>query len=284
MADIKLIATDLDGTFMADFNTPHPENIRMLKKCKQRGIAFCLCTGRNWSGVRDLVADIPFDRFCVINNGASIYDSETNTLRYRNRFAPETAEQILSILSEYENPRICVCTTDTNHILEDHMNDAMRARWNKHMEENPKHAESFITYGSMDELIRACQDDIQCLRVGIDIATPGILEKVYKRIRAITDVEITSGAVGNMEITAKDGTKAEALTVLADIFGAKPQNVLALGDSYNDIHMLLWAGTGVAMGNADIRLKCVADYVTDTNVNAGVAKAIDRIVFGGSGD
>ena len=54
---------------------------------------------------------------------------------------------------------------------------------------------------------------------------------------------------------------------------------MALGDNYNDLYMLAWAGTGVAMGNADQRLKDLADYVTDTNVNAGVAKAIYEIAL-----
>ena len=84
---------------------------------------------------------------------------------------------------------------------------------------------------------------------------------------------------GYLEIGAKDGTKAEALTVLTDIYNVKPENVMALGDNYNDLYMLAWAGTGVAMGNADQRLKDLADYVTDTNVNAGVAKAIYEIAL-----
>ena len=60
---------------------------------------------------------------------------------------------------------------------------------------------------------------------------------------------------------------------------AKPENVMAFGDSYNDMHMLMWAGTGVAMGNADARLKSIADVVTDTNTNAGVAKAMYELAL-----
>ena len=66
-----------------------------------------------------------------------------------------------------------------------------------------------------------------------------------------TDLEIMQSTDGYLEIGAKDGTKAEALTVLTDIYNVKPENVMALGDNYNDLYMLAWAGTGVAMGNAD---------------------------------
>lgn len=279
MANIKLIATDLDGTFMVDFKTPHPQNVRILEKCKRHGIAFCICTGRNWRGIRDLVAAVPFDQFCVINNGAAIYDTKTHTLRYRNRFAPETAREIMDILSVYKNAHVGVSTTDSTHVVESRMEEGARRRWLARAKENPEWAGGFFMHDSVDELMEACKDDIQRITIGIDLIAPGKLEEVYKKLANIVDVEITSGMAGHMEISAKDGTKAEALSVLADIYGAKPENVLALGDNYNDMHMLLWAGTGVAMGNADDRLKGVADYVTDTNVNAGVAKAIERIVF-----
>ena len=76
-----------------------------------------------------------------------------------------------------------------------------------------------------------------------------------------------------------DGDKSQTLMVLANIYNVKPENVMAFGDSFNDMYMLAWAGTGVAMGNADQRLKDLADYVTDTNVNAGVAKAIYEIAL-----
>lgn len=67
--------------------------------------------------------------------------------------------------------------------------------------------------------------------------------------------------------------------MLADIYGVHPENILAMGDSYNDMLMLAWAGTGVAMGNADQRLKDMADYVTDVNTEAGAAKAMYEIAL-----
>ena len=54
--------------------------------------------------------------------------------------------------------------------------------------------------------------------------------------------------------------------------------MLALGDSFNDLHMLLWAGTGVAMGNADEHVKAIADFVTKKNTEAGFAYAVERMI------
>lgn len=54
MAEIKLIATDLDGTFLKGGHTPHPENIRAVRACQEAGIRVCACTGRNWAECRKL--------------------------------------------------------------------------------------------------------------------------------------------------------------------------------------------------------------------------------------
>ena len=74
-----------------------------------------------------------------------------------------------------------------------------------------------------------------------------------------------------------DGDKSQTLMVLADIYNVKPENVMAFGDSFNDMYMLAWAGTGVAMGNAGRTLKGCGGHRHDTNKNAGVAQAIYNI-------
>ncbi len=281
MAEIKLIATDLDGTFLASHTTPHPDNLKALEKCKANGIAFCACTGRNRRGVLPVLRQVPFDRYCVINNGAAIYDIETDSLRYRNRFDPKVAYDILALCTEYPHAQINVSSTDETHLLEDRIQSERRIFWEQRRKIDPVWAESMIFHKSLCEMAEACKDDMQRINLSLNILQAGVLADVYEKLSAVTGVEVTSSTPGNMEITPKDGTKAEALSILADIYEAEPQNVMAFGDNYNDIHMILWAGTGVAMGNADERLKSIADYVTDTNINGGVAKAIDKIVFGG---
>lgn len=88
MAQIKLIATDLDGTFLQEGDTPHPENIQAVKRCHEAGIKVCAFTGRNWSWTKHIYQQAGFDRFCVLCNGSAIYDVENQEMRYRNRFDP----------------------------------------------------------------------------------------------------------------------------------------------------------------------------------------------------
>jgi len=82
-----------------------------------------------------------------------------------------------------------------------------------------------------------------------------------------------------LEIMSREASKANALQVVAEHYGIDRKEIMAIGDSYNDIDMIEWAGLGVAMGNAFKPVKEAADYVTVSNDEAGVAEAIRRFVL-----
>ena len=83
-----------------------------------------------------------------------------------------------------------------------------------------------------------------------------------------------------LEIMAVGYNKGSAIDALAEHFGIPFSSIMALGDDYNDIPMLEKAGYSVAMENSVPEAKAAAKYITDTNNNDGVAKAIKRFVFG----
>jgi hydroxymethylpyrimidine pyrophosphatase-like HAD family hydrolase len=82
-----------------------------------------------------------------------------------------------------------------------------------------------------------------------------------------------------LEVLPPNASKGAALKTLLKELGVAPQNVLAMGDGENDIEMLQLAGIGVAVGNADQRLKDIADHVVGTNDEDAVAQVIERFVL-----
>ena len=82
------------------------------------------------------------------------------------------------------------------------------------------------------------------------------------------------------EIANKNATKGNAIKFLAEKYGITTDEVLAIGDQNNDIEMVVTAGVGVAMGNGTEEIKSKADYITDTVLNNGFVKAIDKFVWG----
>ena len=93
------------------------------------------------------------------------------------------------------------------------------------------------------------------------------------------DLVVTTSIVNNIEINSKDATKGNALKKLAEYLDIPISQTMAFGDDFNDITMLKTAGIGVAMGNADEKVKQVADLVTDGCDNSGVAHAIKRLIW-----
>lgn len=79
-----------------------------------------------------------------------------------------------------------------------------------------------------------------------------------------------------LEVMHQQASKTNAIKLLIAKYGILPSEIIAMGDNYNDKGMIEFAGMGVAMGNAPAEIKAVADYVTDTNNNEGVAKALNH--------
>jgi len=93
-------------------------------------------------------------------------------------------------------------------------------------------------------------------------------------------LQITISKPNYLEFTHKDATKGKALEYLAKAFEIDRSEVIAIGDSYNDISMIEYAGLGVVMGNACEEVKRRADYITRTNNEDGVAEVIYKFIFG----
>ena len=149
--------------------------------------------------------------------------------------------------------------------------------WYNMLSQREREELNLHVYKSKEELVNACKDDVE--RMNLNLPFLQTFDDLSEKLGRVAEVEVTASGPHALEIAHADADKSQTLMVLADIYNVKPENVLAFGDSFNDMYMLAWAGTGVAMGNADPRLKTVADYITDTNVNAGVAKAIRRIAL-----
>ncbi len=271
LAEIKLIATDLDGTFLQGGDTPHPENIKAVRECQEAGIKVCACTGRSFNHVKMILDEVKFDEFCVINNGASIIDWRSGKHRYRNRFDPNSIKDIVDVLLSYDAP-FGLTGFDTVYMMEGYTSD-----WYNMLSQREREELNMYVYKSKEELVEACKDDVE--RMNLNLPFLQTFDDLSEKLGRVAEVEVTASGPSALEIAHADADKSQTLMVLADIYNVKPENVLAFGDSFNDMYMLAWAGTGVAMGNADPRLKTVADYITDTNVNAGVAKAIRRIAL-----
>ncbi|OJT75988.1 hydrolase, partial [Clostridioides difficile] len=104
------------------------------------------------------------------------------------------------------------------------------------------------------------------------------LREAKEEFKKQEDLEVVSSGKINFEVMSKGTSKGIAVKKFCDILGIDSEEVICIGDNENDISMIKFAGLGIAMGNATDEVKSMADFVTDTNVNDGVAKALRKIL------
>ncbi len=273
---IELIGIDLDGTLYHQGETPSDESVRVLRDCARSGIHVCICTGRSLVQISGALAHgDELDELCVLTNGASIVNWKTNAYVLERRIDPDAVDPLLRALVEdclsVPGRHLSATGMYTTHVYRSCASQAMLDRLNGKMH-------SYIQlYETLDEFIRASKPDIQRIDYSVPF-TDG--ERVLKMLSPIVALDSTTGDPRRLELVPKGINKGDGLSRLAAHYGIKRECVMAVGDGINDDSMIQWAGLGVAMGNAVESLKKVADVVTDTSANDGLAKAIERYALG----
>ena len=110
------------------------------------------------------------------------------------------------------------------------------------------------------------------------MSEPPAIAEIQQHLRSIYDgqLNIYPSKPTYLEVMDKRGSKSNAVKFVSERLKLDPSEIIAMGDNYNDIEMIKFAGMGVAMGNAPDDIKAIADYVTDTNNEDGVRKALEK--------
>ncbi|MEC1748521.1 Cof-type HAD-IIB family hydrolase [Bacillus mojavensis] len=241
--DIKLIAIDMDGTLLNDEQLISDENRKAIREAEDKGVYVVISTGRTLMTCRELAESLELSSFLITANGSEIWDSNFNLVERK--------------------------LLHTDHI---------KMMWdlrNKHNTNFWASTVNKVWRGEFPENIT----DHEWLKFGFDIEDDDIRNEVLAELRKNKELEITNSSPTNIEVNALGINKAAALAKVSEKLGFTMEHVMAMGDSLNDIAMIKEAGLGVAMGNAQDIVKETADWITDTNIEDGVANAIRHWVL-----
>lgn len=276
MQEIKMIVTDLDGTFLTDYDTLNEENIKAVKYAQDKGIIVCAVTARNWNMAKWIIRASGFERYAVINNGACIYDTQAEKPERADAIGQTELRQILEATIQH-NTTADVFTSD--YLVTYSPNSLWRSWRTEELLATMKEDErDDIRYcDTLDDMMALLQDDAEM--VSIHSTDDGELPVGFFRdMVQMGELCLTSSHEGCLDITPFGCTKGQGVRKLAEMYGIGRENIMAFGDHYNDKGMLKWAGFGVAVGNANEKVQQVADHVTAKNSEAGVAQAIYRFI------
>ncbi len=271
---IRLLAFDLDGTFLDDKKNIPPENLRALEKAAAKGVLVVPATGRIYTGIPETLRALPFMRWFITVNGAYIYDAVEDRAAARAEVPLERAiafyEFCDSLGLQYD------CYQDNWGFMTASMLDFARA----HIPD-PGIRRLIVTLRTpvpeLKAYLREKGEDVQKLQLYFtDMALRArMLRELPERF---PDLSVSSSVPFNIEVNAGTATKGQALETLCALLGIAPGEAMAFGDGTNDLDMIEKAGVGVAMANADPALLRAADYVTGSNNDAGFAAAVERFV------
>ena len=263
----KLLALDLDDTLLgADFQIS-PQNREAIRRAVQSGVLVTLATGRMFRSAVPFAHELKIDLPLITYHGALIRTATAQETLY-HRPVPLSLAQEVASLAAAESLHVNAYIDDELFVAEE----------NELSDYYKKLANVKVTaVGDLAAYLHTPPTKLTIInRNGWDNEFKDKLLAQYGDALAIT-----ISRPYFLEITDRMATKGQALRFLAEKHRIPQAQVAAVGDSYNDLDMIIYAGFGVAVGNARDEVKAVADVITTANTEHGVADFIQKYLFDG---
>mgnify|MGYP001158801410 CR=1 FL=1 len=265
---IKLIATDINGTFLDNHGEyDHPRFAKIYQELQRRDIQFVIASGHQAVELADFFADYP-DMWFIGGNGAELMNARVGLSV--ETFSAATTQTVLSALTAYPELQIALCGTHTVHVLQN------------------AHPGFIADMRNYYYALETCADlsTVTDPVVKFDIICPP--EKtdqiVYELTPKLAGIAVpVSGGQGSMDLIQPGMHKGRALKRLGERLKISADQMVAFGDGTNDLEMLHYVKTSVAMQNAPANVQANASAVTGTNLDSGVLSYIEQHILQSDG-
>lgn len=253
----KMVALDIDGTLVDSAGNMPDEIHAAVRRVVEAGTPVVLATGRGWLATQPVFEMLALPHcWSICSNGAMAVKNPPFELVHEVLFDPtETIQRVSEILP---NARLCVERNLVRYA-------------SRPFPEGELEGEVHIV--SLDELTSQPVSRL-IIREPESDGEPVFGELISEL--GMHDVSYFVGWSAWLDIAPKGIHKATGLQMVCDDLGIAPADVLAIGDGYNDVEMLQWAGRGVAMGQAPSEVQAAADAVTGDFAQLGTAQELDR--------
>ena len=275
MHKIGIIALDLDGTLLNSNKELSAGNLAALQRAANAGIEIVPTTGRFYGGMPDIIRSLPFVHYVITVNGAEVADLRTGEVIYKAELPWQQSVEIMTFLDDF--PVIYDCYMD---------NAAwMTAEFKKHIDRivSSPHYRKMLhelrqPVPELKHYLTDLHHDVQKVQFFTDQSELRLrlMKELPERFENLC---VSSSVSDNVEINQIRANKGEALHALADHLGLAHEATIAFGDGLNDLSMLRDAGIGVAMSNACDEAKEIADWITLSCDEDGVACGINKFCF-----
>ncbi|MBY3623596.1 HAD family phosphatase [Acinetobacter sp. CUI P1] len=243
-AKYRLLALDMDGTLLNDEQIITPTTVKWLQKAVDAGIHVCLSTGRAFTSAFPYAEQLGLETPMITVNGSEVWRAPHEIYR-RSLMDPMLVKQMYELAKE-DDIWFWAYSTEKVHKQDNWDGNVTGREWLK------------FGYHTEDDELR---------------------HKLLLRLQDMGGLEITNSSPHNLEINPLGVNKAAGILEVCKLLGLDMSQVIAVGDSLNDLAAIQQAGLGVAMGNAQETVKEEADAVVASNNNDGIAEVIQKYIF-----
>ncbi len=264
----KAVFTDMDGTLLRDDHSISEATKELIQKLVAAGIPVILVSARPIHGILPISRWLGIDTLPVVSlNGG--YIGHEDKVIFESGIELDRVNGLQNVSERYEVTLIYyaglewfaergnAATTKEQRITSVEVQIAPFQELMAYWKENDTKIDKIMAVGEPD-VINALQDE---------------LHGIYG-----DGMNIYTSKPTYLEIMRREASKTNAVKFLINRYQFTPDEIIAIGDNYNDKDMIAFAGTGIAMGNAPDPVKAVAKWVTDTNQNDGVRKAFEKFI------
>lgn len=264
----KLIALDMDGTLLREDKTISKKTYKAIQNARAKGVKVVLATGRPIDGIRRYLKELNLindEDYAVAYNGALVQNTKTKEVIAQTLMSLKDIDYLYKLSQELKV---------NIHALTE--SKCITPKWSKYSQVEADINDiplEFVDFNNLDK-------DTTIVKI-MFIDEPEHLSQVIAKLpsEVYEKYSVLRSAPYFLEFLDKNVNKGAGVELLAKELDIKPEEVICVGDAGNDIHMLQYAGLGVAMGNAFPEVKEIADYITLTNEDDGVAHVIDEFVL-----
>ncbi|NMO95616.1 Cof-type HAD-IIB family hydrolase [Paenibacillus lemnae] len=239
----QLLALDMDGTLLTDEHEISPETVKWIQEAVRQGVHVCLSTGRGFQSAYPYAKQLELSTPMVTVNGSEVWRAPYDL--YRRSLMDVSLVRQMHQLAVETGSWYWAYTVERIY---------NRDSWTDAVEKNIEQ-EEWLKFGYYTE-----DDEIR--------------HHILMTLQNMGGLEITNSSPHNLEINPQGVNKAEGIKQVCGLLGLEMSQVVACGDSLNDLAVIQQAGLGVAMGNAQQTVKDEADIVVAGNNEDGIAEVI----------
>lgn len=269
----KLVVVDMDGTLLNSSKRVSEENKNVLAELQNLGVIVAIATGRIYTTLKTHVKDLKIDAPVIACNGAVIRDINHAQTIFADPISMENCRRILAVCKEY---KVDCYMYSEDTIYARRLEKLVGSFYDSSKTAKEEDKIKIEMMKSMEDVL----DKGKAIYKFVIFSEDGrLVEKTKKKLKETLDLEICKSSADFLDVMNKGVCKGFGIKKLAESLGIEREAIIAAGDNENDISMIRFAGLGIAMGNGVEEIKAAADFITDTNDNDGLAKALRKFVL-----